>query len=196
MVTHCQDDVQGRNLRTASVGCGHVHPRDRAEFRLGWDPIKKEILYHMDFYTDNPSEYYNSRKEGFDDPVHIQVESGAPLNGPVEVIPPPHDGPWGPFPALKVPPYTKPLSSAPDKRGWWEQYRPLVLETGPLGPVDQNLRVDREEGSDINPTKPGSSFQGIRMVSVRNNVMADIAYVKLALFGSFLPPIVHHPPVE
>jgi len=161
---------QGATGKVDLVLCGHHH--DRAEFRLGWDAGGKELLYHMDFYTENPREYYRSNKKGRGS-VHIQVKSGAPLNGSVVTV---HDHKldafWKEWTTLSVPPHPAPLSTAPDARAWWARHRPLVIQTGPWGPIDQNLRKDRS----INPTKPGPDFQGIRVVSVQNNAIRTISY--------------------
>jgi hypothetical protein len=64
---------------------------------------------------------------------------------------------------LDVPPYPKPLSSAPDPRTWWAEHRPLVLQTGALGPLKNwNAR-----------------FEGFRIVSVKNNVIEKIHFLSI-----------------
>ena len=122
---------EGATGKVDLVLCGHHH--DRAEFRLGWDPGRTELLYHMDFFTENPAEYYRSHKKGFDK-VHIQVENGAPLNGPVTKIRDNRDeASWKEWLSLRVPTRPTTLNSAFDARAWWERHRSLPETWGNCG---------------------------------------------------------------
>jgi hypothetical protein len=85
------------------------------------------------------------------------------------------DAVWREWRSLDVPPYGAPLSRATDFKEWWNRHRPLIAQTGPLGPVGQNTRKDL--GS--NPTKPGPDFQGVRWISVSNDAISRISYASL-----------------
>ncbi len=155
------------------VLCGHGH--DNVEFRLGWD-INKKFLFYTDFYTENPLRYYASRKAGIKEPVHISVEKDAAINArPTQVRDHTTGAFWTEYPLLKVPPYTNPLNSTSDAKAWWNQRRPLIIETASLGPIDHNQRKDKN----LNPTLPSPVFQGFRMITVSNNVITKIHNVTL-----------------
>lgn len=127
-----------------------------------------ELAFYMDFYTENPSGYYPTRFTRQVQAVGNTFVFNTSVTY-VEVVPgaPPNATPW-PMPVdakhtyqLQVPPYPQPLSSAPDPRTWWAERRPLVLQTGALGP-----REDTE-----------FSFNGFRVLTVKNDVIDKIHFV-------------------
>ena len=54
--------------------------------------------------------------------------------------------------AVQSAPYADPLDRAADKRDWWSRHRPLLLQTGALGPMENNQ----------------VSFSGFRLISVHD----------------------------
>jgi hypothetical protein len=149
------------------VLAGHTHFFN--EYRVGRAGTSDELAYYFDFYTQNPTNYYPTkfkrRWRPMDTLGHVTIDTDTTY---VEVTPDarPDARPWPmPFAApddhmLQVPPYANPLNSAPDPRAWWEQHRPLVLQTGALGPL---RTVD--------------FFSGFRVLAVKNDVIDKIHYV-------------------
>lgn len=154
------------------VLAGHTHFYN--EYRLGIDEASRDLAFYMDFYTHNPSDYYPAsfmrgwkRADRQDLPVtqyevdhratYIEVTPGAERGAP----------PWEmPFEGLhpymlQVPPYANPLNNAQNKTEWWNVHRPLVLQTGALGP--------RKTG--------GEFFSGFRVITVKNNVIETIHHL-------------------
>ena len=158
-----------RKVDAVLFGHGHY----RADFHVGWDDAKKQFEFYFDFFTENPAEYYNSRKLGFTDPVGIRLRLGAPLNGKPGDI----DTAWGKAKSLDVVPYQAPLSLATDKRQWWETHRPLLLQTGAVGPMEANQR--RETVAGKKRSYPGPSFMGRRVIEVNGNVIQRIKYTTM-----------------
>jgi len=64
---------------------------------------------------------------------------------------------------LQVPPYPDPLSHSPNPRAWWAAHRPLVLQTGALGPMENNQ----------------VSFSGFRMLSVKGDVIDKVHSISI-----------------
>jgi hypothetical protein len=62
---------------------------------------------------------------------------------------------------------------------WWNEHRPLLLQTASLGPIDMAQRHPDGCDEDLNPTKPGPSFQGFRVIQVVDNTIDKIRYVTL-----------------
>lgn len=161
---------EGRARPVDLVLCGHIHRN--VEYRVALDP-DGELLYHTDFYSENPPAYYSSvcnidrgshtggLRKG--DRIHIEVKEGALLGA----LPAPMAQGHG---RLEVPPYATPLSSAGDLPTWWREHRPLIMQTAALGPIDTNQRT----------ALPNACFQGFRVISVENNVIANIRYLTLA----------------
>ena len=147
------------------VLAGHIHRYN--EFRVRTDH-NGELVYSMDFYTQNPARYYPTRFTG----AWVSASQGyMPASDVtyIEVVPgaAPDATPW-PMPyatmyrnQLQVPPYPNPLSTAPDPRAWWAGHRPLVLQTGALGALD-NSQV---------------SFSGFRLLMVKNNTIEKIHFI-------------------
>lgn len=154
------------------VLAGHTHRHN--EFRLGLDHLSGEPAFFMDFYTANPATYYPTRFfTGWraipksDDIVYVPtsdvtyVEVTADAERNVTPQPMPYEATHK-F-QLRVPTYYNPLSNAPDARAWWAEHRPLVLQTGALGPVE-NTQV---------------SFSGFRLLSVKDDVIEKIHFVSI-----------------
>jgi hypothetical protein len=78
---------------------------------------------------------------------------------------------------LKVPPYPSPLSSAPDPRAWWAQHRPLVLQSGALGPCKKLTGLDK---------KLIGRFEGFRLLSVKANVIDKISFISIAKVEAYV----------
>lgn len=75
---------------------------------------------------------------------------------------------------MAVPPYADPLDRAPDPRDWWHRHRPLVMETGGVGPREGRANSRHEPGKH----KPDPSFQGFRVLTVEGAIVA-MHYVRL-----------------
>lgn len=56
---------------------------------------------------------------------------------------------------------------------WWQKHRPLLMQTASLGPMDINQRKDLE----VNPTEPSPPNRGMGVISVRDNMIAEIRHV-------------------
>ena len=150
------------------VLAGHTHRHN--EFMVKRLPTG-ELGYYMDFYTQNPAHYYPAR---FTQSWRAVV-GGAPNLEPVtdvtyvDVVPgaAPDAAPSRMSQTamhkyrLQIPPYATPLASAADPKAWWTEHRPLVLQTGALGPLD-NTQV---------------SFTGFRVVMVKKDVIDKIHFV-------------------
>jgi hypothetical protein len=174
--------LAGANNRPADlVLCGHQH--DRTDFRLRWDPGRREVQYFFDFYTENPTEYYftinNFATEHFavGQPVRVQVRSGVPPQGRFRVVTDHRVDPPVRRTFFDIPQYANPLNSSSDPRSWWRDHRPLVLQTSALGPIDPRQRFSPFElvWQTVNVT-----FQGFRFIQVRANSIARIRYVTMA----------------
>lgn len=149
---------------------GHVHRN--VEYRLEWDSVGQELLYFMDFYTENPAAYYQVRKNGFAENVHVRVRN-IPMAGSVRTVRDNRpDVFWQEWLQLDIPQYAESLNDASDPGIWWDTHRPLLCQTGALGP-GVNTRKDKAE----NEHKPGPSFQGFRYSRVTNNRIAKMHYV-------------------
>lgn len=62
-----------------------------------------------------------------------------------------------------MPPYGDPLNGSADPAGWWARHRPLLLQTGALGP---------RENTEI-------TFSGFRLLTVRGNVIQRLHFVPI-----------------
>lgn len=158
------------------VLCGHGHGHYNVEYRVRWDPAGNEMHFFHDFYTENPGSYYGSRKAAVNfgqQRVIIVVKEGAPPNGaPTNFI---HDTRWaGDEWRLDVPPYPRPLATATDIPTWWVQHRPLILQTGGLGPMEGQSNDRQKPGK----MQPNPSFQGYRVITVTDDKISAIHYVK------------------
>jgi len=146
------------------VLAGHTHRHNEFRVGIGYDG---ELAYYMDFYTENPSTYYPTRyfrkwpsvsyqmNEGFAE-TYVDIVAGS--SG--DMRPWPISG-WLLKNVIQVPPYANPLNSAEDSAQWWEQHRPLILQTGALGPLDNSQ----------------ATFTGFRVITVKNNVIRKIDFI-------------------
>ncbi len=135
---------------------GHVHRFN--EFRIA--TVDGELAYFMDFYTHNPRSYYPARllrDWPKSEVTYVEVVDPAPVSG--EPTPLPYEAKHKYV--VQVPPYPKPLATAPDARQWWAEHRPLVLQTEALGPLK-----DRQ-----------MSFAGFRVLSVKGDVIDKIHFI-------------------
>ncbi|MEO8553308.1 MAG: hypothetical protein ABI678_25220, partial [Kofleriaceae bacterium] len=153
------------------VLAGHTHAHN--EYRVRKDAFSGELAYYFDFYTDNPANYYRTDfKRAYTQEPSVpngwHVEKGETY---IEVSPyaKPDATPWPmPFDALtknmlQVPPYPNPLNAASDPRAWWAEHRPLVVQTGALGPLKQT-----------------EYFSGFRVIAVKNNVIDKMHFISSA----------------
>jgi hypothetical protein len=153
------------------VLCGHIHTN--VEYRLKWDAHRR-FLFYTDYYFQNPERYYDTlssldlesgeyRVDGAPATrVQIYVREGAQPGARPTPVDDRHA-------TLEVPPYPTPLNEATDPAKWWDERRPLVVQTSSLGSMDRNQRVER----------PDATFQGFRVVRVENNVITRVEYVTL-----------------
>ena len=144
------------------VLAGHTHRHNEFVVRPGFDG---DLAFYMDFYTQNPSRYYPTRymtswKDG-DQPVtdvtYVLVAPGVAAESHPWTAPPGFS--FGKV--VQIPPYSNPLNSTEDHAKWWSEHRPLVLQTGALGPIE-DTRVN---------------FSGFRMITVVNNVIKAINFI-------------------
>lgn len=169
---------EGKARPVDLVLCGHIHRS--VEYRIKLD-AEGDMLFYTDFYSENPLTYYSSVcNMNFDsdhsrlrkgDHIHIDVKEDAPL----DAVPTWVEAGNG---RLEVPPYATPLRTADDPRSWWEEHRPVIMQTAALGPIDTNQRT----------AMPDATFQGFRLVSVRDNVISKISYVTLADLRRVISP--------
>ena len=89
--------------------------------------------------------------------TYVEVVDPAPVSGEPTPLPYEAEHKY----VVQVPPYPKPLASAPDARQWWAEHRPLVLQTEALGPLK-----DRQ-----------MSFAGFRVLSVKADVIDKIHFI-------------------
>ena len=104
----------------------------------------------MDFYTHNPSEYYQSIKYKFDKALNVKIDQSVSIADPER-----EKG------AIYVPPYAKPLNESNDPEKWWDDHRPLLIQSAPLGPKDD-------------------FFHGCRLIYVEDDVISRIHPVKIS----------------
>lgn len=155
------------------VLAGHTHFHN--EYSVRRDAFSGELAYYFDFYTENPANYYRTTFKRAWERVQIDANlagTNAVLDETyIEVSPYalPDATPWPmPFDALtknmlQVPPYPNPLNSAADPRAWWNEHRPLVLQTGALGPLQKE-----------------PFFAGFRVIAVKNNVIDKVHFISSA----------------
>ena len=146
---------------------GHTHMN--WECRIQWNATKKNFNFLSDFYTENPEVYYHSGDDVRPDgkQIHISVtEEAGNDDAPVKNA----EGIW----TLK----TKPNPTALDKQptvgksqSWWQDTRPLFIQTEALGPM-KSQRGKRLE------TQPQPDFRGCRLITVQENTIHRIHYVK------------------
>lgn len=161
---------------------GHVHTR--VEMRMKWNTEvpNGRMEYYFDFYTENPRQYYpsqifsHSKKQR--ETVHIEIQPSAQLQD----LPVVRKNVYGKQEKyLSIPPFADPLSTSRNPRDWWEQHRPIFMQSAPLGPADNNQRR-REDG-----LLPKPNFQGCKYIRVENNVIKEIQQVSTYAMRAWLP---------
>ncbi len=172
----CVGEENGRPIDL--VLCGHGHRN--VEYHLKWNQADK-FLFFTDFYTENPRTYYPSKdypripkdSENWitekDGPIHIRV-TDRPIYRVVTKVRDSRGDEIIRYRVLDVPPYPNPLNTTPNPKAWWRGHRPLIIQTSSLGPLHYNQRRPK-------PWPP--AFQGFRVISVKNKVLAKIRYVIL-----------------
>ena len=152
-------------------------------------------MFH-DYYSQNPKEYYHSIETDGTNfrvqrDVHVFVDANVTPRDQTFLA---RDDGAGFFKEewrRAVPLFATPLNSVADTASagaWWDDRRPLIMQTGPLGLIEMNQRDDVRvlPNPDPNtpdkdrPTRPSPSFQGFRLITVDHNVMTRVQYVKRA----------------
>jgi hypothetical protein len=152
---------------------GHTHRHNEFVVR---PMVTGELAFYLDFYTANPRHYYPTR---YVTDISYSPTAGNPTADNyyiaksdvtyVEVDPDamPDATPW-PMPwdarydnVVQIPPYPNPLVDAVDKSAWWNEHRPLMVQTAALGPMENNQ----------------VSFSGFRLVTVRSDVIQNIDFI-------------------
>lgn len=144
------------------VLAGHTHRHNEFVVRSNEGG---ELAFYMDFYTQNPGSYYPTRY------MKSWKNGDAPSTDVTYVdVVPGSSGEYRPWSAptgqsyqkvIQVPPYAEPLNDSQNPSEWWKRHRPLVLQTGALGPVEDKT----------------VSFSGFRIIAVENNVISKIHFI-------------------
>jgi hypothetical protein len=178
---------------------GHVH--NNWECRLAWDAPSQKFNISHDFYTENPAVYYHSYdtdvktdeaffvygvltdymvalKKLIKDKqirIHVKVTEDAQVDEkPVKDS----SGIW----SIRTKPYPKTLDSQVNNaqcRSWWQNARPLLVQTAALGP-SKYMRVPEESQPD---------FRGCRLITVASDTIEKIHYVTRDEIKKALLPI-------
>ncbi len=182
----------GLRRKVNAILCGHGHKR--VEFRLTNRGTAEMpgFGFHMDFYTENPEEYYrtlfnkkvtkivkfgvvvglNVEEIGS---THVKVTTDPRYAGKVVTI---HDGRegavWKSYRQIDVAPWNDPLNSSPEPARWWQAMSPLIIQTAALGPTT-NTRPDLK----VNPERPNPVFQGFRLLTISGSTISQIRYVTM-----------------
>ncbi|MFA7415335.1 MAG: metallophosphoesterase [Rhizobium sp.] len=106
----------------------------------------------------------------------------------------------------RVPPYPDPLDKSTDPRAWWQKHRPVHAQTSALGPIESRQRygtfykitnppqkyrpvIESDRGfaagafEGLTPLpRPfiSPTFQGFRLIQVKDNVIDKMRYIRLA----------------
>lgn len=165
----------GRRRKADVVLHGHVHRY--CDFRL--EVEGGELAYLMDFYTENFAHYYPAKyltrylppvTPGSVIPIpesrltYVHMDDDAPANNQPSAMAHRDDQS-----VVIIPPYSKPLRTAPDARAWWEEHRPLVLQTEALGPF--------QDGN--------ANLGGFRLLVVKNDVIDKIHFMSIEALHAF-----------
>jgi 3',5'-cyclic AMP phosphodiesterase CpdA len=152
------------------VLCGHKHRN--VQYKLKWN--RNEFEYYMDFYTENPKQYYNSREFAAGE-NEVITKINPQLRTPGNIVRRRDhragatlDETW----TREVPKNSQSLDTTRNAARWWTLNRPLILLSPSLGPIDKN---QRQEANGKNPIEP--AFQGIRLINVKNDVIRSIRMV-------------------
>ena len=139
-------------------------------------------------------------------PVRITVSADAPPAGRFTVKTDQRSRPARTYGEMSTPPYPTPLNSAADPKAWWQERRPILAQTSALGPIDPRQHFGRffkvtpaephyrpvVEGTEPPALRRGQSleevsapllqpsFQGFRLLQIRDNTIARVRYVVLS----------------
>lgn len=153
------------------VLAGHTHRHN--EIRIGTLP-DGSIAFYLDHYTQTPDLAYPSRvvtgahlmARGTTNAIVLETE---PTYVVMDAVASPGATPATlPYDAkyqrvVRSPPYADPLDRTADPRAWWDRHRPLLLQTGALGPM---------ESSQV-------SFSGIRLLTVAAGVIQRVSFISV-----------------
>lgn len=178
-----------KEVRLVLCGHDHSHAEYRVLSRPGGGELEKFRLL-MDFYTENPERYYRSLDpEEREKKVLIRVrdgtfdpEGGFPvalsedgiLEHKLEAGP---DGTQLDFFTMTVPPYSRTLLDE-TTFSFWSRHSPLILQSAPLGPTDENQRFGGQENEEVRDP-PDPAFQGVRHLKVQDDRIQRIRWVSL-----------------
>ena len=164
---------RGTARKADVVLAGHTHHHNEMTIR---ETHGGQLALYLDHYTENPTAYYPSTWVSDEDWHDLVVDTtGARDNhSTVSYVELDADAlswarPWElPVRArhrqvVQVPPYGDPLNGSADPAGWWARHRPLLLQTGALGP---------RENTEI-------TFSGFRLLTVRGNVIQRMHFVPI-----------------
>lgn len=157
---------------------GHIH--DNLECRIKWDSSKQKFLFFTDFYTENPAVYYNAFDIDIKTDKDVFALEGAKSiekktvfrqviteeAGDNESMTKDENG----FFVLRTKGYPAPLKNASTKdavKRWWENSRPLLIQTEAIGPMKS------QRNKEI-PQQP--VFNGCRHITVADNLIDKIRY--------------------
>ncbi len=149
--------------------CGHGHKH--TEYRVIRD--KGQFAVFTDFYSENPSKYYNTRSADGRS-IYIDVAPGGDMKPVNKAWEPDFAAYW----KMVTPPYATPLSGTSTSQQateWWATHRPLVMQTSSLGLVESRQRVIFDNDSE--PVKPPPTFQGYRVITVTDDTITRIQHV-------------------
>lgn len=167
---------KGVNRPVDLVLSGHGHRN--LEYRLGTSG--NNIEYYMDFYTENPTDGYNTKLYNANNGASI-VKVQVNTNLIPSYVPEPSEAHKQvghkriTFYQIMTRPYNDPLNSSKNSKEWWSKHRPLITQTAALGPLEGCQRDDIDNADRIQETV----FQGFRVIRVRNNVIDKVHYVRL-----------------
>ena len=163
----CAGDGSARAADIILCGHGHKH----TEYRMRRD--KGQSFLFMDFYSENPSKFYNTRSVDGKS-IYIDVAPGGDMK--------PEKKAWeqdfAAYFKMATPPYPTPLSATTNSQQaaeWWTTHRPLIMQTSSLGLLENRQRVVFD--NDAEPVKPPPTFQGYRILSVKDDTITRIQHV-------------------
>ena len=149
--------------------CGHDHTR--SEIRIKWNVQNSKMEYYTDFYTENPKRFHTSKKyrgeKGEYDLVKISIKNGAQVNQATTLI----KEVGNDIKHLEIPPYSNPVNEANNKKNWWQQHKPLLIQGAPLGPTEHTNRTRKLPA----PSQP--SNEGCKLLIIRGDQINNILHI-------------------
>jgi hypothetical protein len=163
----CAGQGSARAADLILCGHGHKHTEYRVKRQNG------QFALFMDFYSENPRQFYNTRvRDGRS--IHIEVAPGGDMK-PLKKL---WDPSFAEYWKMVTPPNATPLSATTTTQQaaeWWTGHRPIVMQTSSLGLLENRQRVVFDNDSE--PEKPGPTFQGYRILTIRDNTITRIQHV-------------------